>query len=52
MKKIEICNFDTTPEQLEKEGRIFIPHKGYTFKPPLTKKEKLWIDLKRAQRVT
>lgn len=50
MIKIDICQFDTTPEELEKEGRIFIPHKGYTFKAPLTKKEKLWMDLKRDQR--
>ena len=30
MKKVNIYTFDTTPDQLKKEGRIYLPHTGYT----------------------
>ena len=33
--------FDTTPEELEKEDRIFLPHTGYSFKyEKITKRDK------------
>lgn len=44
IQKIELeslAKFDTTPEELEKEGRIFLPHTGWTFKSErITKRDK------------
>lgn len=44
IQKIDLENFskfDTTPEELEKQGRIFVPHTGWTFKSErMTKKDK------------
>lgn len=42
-KKVEeYWAFDTTPEELNEKGIIFIPHKGFTNKATEEKREKVW----------
>lgn len=46
MEKIDLaklCSFDTTPEELEKEGKIFVPHRGYSNPQAEIKRNHLWI---------
>ena len=42
MKKVDIYTFDTTPEQLKKEGRIYLPHTGYTYQSD-SKSKREWL---------
>jgi hypothetical protein len=50
MKKVDIYTFDTTPEQLKKEGRIFLPHSGYTYQSESKSKRELFEELLEDQR--
>jgi len=42
-KKVEeYWAFDTTPEELNEKGIIFIPHRGFKDKATEEKREKVW----------
>lgn len=42
-KKVEeYWSFETTPEELEEQGIIFVPHKGFQNVASIEKREKVW----------
>jgi hypothetical protein len=42
-KKVEeYWSFETTPEELEEQGIIFVPHKGFQNQATIEKREKVW----------
>ena len=41
-KKVDYYKFETTPEELEKKGVLFIPHTGYDNPANERERERLW----------
>lgn len=42
MKKVNLCKFDCTKEELEEKGVLFIPHKGYDDLSTERERERVW----------